>query len=102
MGMFKVSFIVDANAVIMCPHGGKVQIIPTNTTVLVNGAPLTTINDQFLIAGCPFNISGVPHPCVKIQWLTGAIKTKIGGVPVVLQTSTGLCLAADQAPQGPL
>jgi hypothetical protein len=85
----------------MCSHAGQVQTIPTNTRVLVSGQPVAVMSDQFVVAGCPFNISGSPHPCVKVQWLVPATRVMINGQPAILQTSTGLGLAPDQAPQGP-
>jgi hypothetical protein len=36
-----------------------------------------------------------------VQWLVPAARVKASLSPVVLQASVGLCLAADQAPQGP-
>lgn len=92
-------FHVGATA--MCSHAGQVQTISTNSRVLVNGLPVAVVTDQFVVAGCPFVVGSAPHPCVKIQWLTPATRVLVNGQPVVLQTSTGLGLAADQAPQGP-
>jgi hypothetical protein len=63
--------------------------------------PVAVATDQFVVAGCPFNISGSPHPCVKLRWLTPATRVLVNGQPAILQTSTALGLAADQAPQGP-
>ena len=86
-----------------CPHGGQVQDIPTNARVLVMGEPVAVGVDQFMIAGCPFTLPGpppVPHPCIRVQWLVPALRVKVMGVPVMLQTSTGLCQAPDQMPQG--
>jgi len=37
---------------------------------------------------------------VPIRWLTAATQTAVHNVPVLLQTSVGLCLNAAQAPQG--
>lgn len=92
-------FHVGATAI--CTHGGQVQTIPTNTRVLVSGQPVAVVSDQFLVAGCAFNVSSSPHPCIKVQWLVPAVRVTINGQPAILQTSTGLGLAADQAPQGP-
>ena len=39
-------------------------------------------------------------PCVIVRWLAGAIQTKVNGVPVLLQTSVGICYSAEQVPQG--
>jgi len=93
--------LVQVGATAICPHGGPVTILSTNTRVLVSGMPVATMSDTFMIAGCVFNISGAPHPCVKVQWLVPAVRVLVNGQPAILQTSTGLCLAADQAPQGP-
>lgn len=93
--------IVHVGATITCSHGGPATIAPGNPRVLVSGQPVATLADQFLVAGCAFNISGGPHPCVRIQWITPAVRVLAGGSPVILQTSAGLGLAADQAPQGP-
>jgi uncharacterized Zn-binding protein involved in type VI secretion len=92
-------FHVGATAI--CSHAGQVQTISSNTRVLVNGMPVATLADQFLVAGCPFVIGTTPHPCVRIQWLTPATRVMVMGQPAILQSSTGLGLAPDQAPQGP-
>jgi len=92
-------FHVGATA--MCSHAGQVQTISSNTRVLVSGMPVATVSDQFVVAGCPFMVASAPHPCVKVQWLTPATRVLINGQPAILQSSTGLGLAPDQAPQGP-
>ena len=69
--------------------------------MLVSGQPVATVADQTLVAGCVFNVSGSPHPCVKVQWLTPAARVLVNGQPPVLQASVGLCQSADQSPQGP-
>jgi uncharacterized Zn-binding protein involved in type VI secretion len=78
-----------------------VTTISSNARVLVSGMPVATLADTFLVAGCAFNVSGAPHPCVKVQWLVPAARVLINGQPAILQTSVGLSLAADMAPQGP-
>jgi hypothetical protein len=37
---------------------------------------------------------------VTIRWVTAATQTSVRNVPVLLQTSVGLCLNAAQVPQG--
>jgi len=88
-------------ATAMCPHGGQVVTISSNTRVMVNGMPAATMTDTFTVAGCVFNISGAPHPCVLVQFLVPASRVTVMGQPVILQTSPSLSKAADQAPQGP-
>ena len=91
-------FHVGATA--MCPHGGQVQVVPTNMRVLVAGMPAAVLADTFLVAGCAFNVSGAPQPCLRVQWLTPAVRVLINGQPPILQSSTGLTLGPTQAPQG--
>jgi hypothetical protein len=90
---------------LQCPHGGTVSIVSANSKVQAS-APLALANDTFTIAGCPFQIpvgaGTVPHPCVTVQWTKSNMKTTVNGTPTLAQDSVGLCLAADQAPQGPV
>jgi hypothetical protein len=94
--------LVQVGATGMCPHGGSISIISTNVRVTAGGQALATFGDQFMIAGCAFTIPpGKPQPCLKVQWLMPATRVTIGGQPAILQTSSGLCLTAEQIPQGP-
>jgi hypothetical protein len=93
-------FLYQVGATAMCPHAGQVTAIASSPRVLLGGQPATTLADQFVIAGCSFNVSGAPHPCVKVQWLVPAARVRINNQPAILQSSPGLCVAADQAPQG--
>jgi hypothetical protein len=90
--------LLTVASTMMCPHGGTVTAIPGQTRALA-GAPILRGSDTFLIAGCPFNIAGVPNPCLTVQWLVTATRVKAGDF-VLNQSSVGLCLAATQAPQG--
>lgn len=94
-------FLLHVGATANCPHGGQVSTISTNSRVLVNGQPVATLGDTFLIAGCAFTVpTNKPQPCVKVQWLVPASRVQVGGQPVILQTSTGICQSAEQIPQG--
>lgn len=97
-------FLTSASS-LQCPHGGTVMITSTNTKVL-SGAALALAIDTFTVAGCPFQIpvgvGTVPHPCVMVQWTKPNVQTSVDGTPTLSQDSVGLCLAADQVPQGPV
>ena len=95
MGQF-----VTTASTLMCPHGGTVSMV-SSARVKANGAPVMRANDTFTIAGCPFVIGTTPHPCVRIQWIAPSAQSGGGGDFTVTTDSSGLCLAADQAPQGP-
>ncbi len=90
---------------LQCPHGGTVAIASGNSTV-VAGAALALATDTFTISGCPFQIpvgaGTAPHPCMTVQWTKANLLTTVNGTPTLAQDSAGLCLAADQAPQGPV
>jgi hypothetical protein len=92
--------ILHVGAAAICPHGGQMATISTNARVLVSGQPVVTASDSFLNAGCPFTLPGKPQPCIKVQWLVPAARVFVNNLPVILQSSTGLCQSAEQIPQG--
>lgn len=92
---------LHVNATVNCPHGGLATLIPADPRVSVSGQVIGTLAGQWTIAGCTFNVSGAPSPCVRIQWFMPAARVKVGGSPVVTQVSQGACLNAAQVPQGP-
>jgi hypothetical protein len=83
----------------MCPHGGQVQAVSSNTRAKA-GVPILRGSDTFTILGCPLNVAGAPHPCVTVQWVKTNLRSKAAGDFVLASDSVGLCLAGDQAPQG--
>lgn len=91
--------ILTTSSTVMCPHGGLAQLFTSNTQALVDGAPILLLTDIHPIVGCPFTPVAY-SPCVSIRWVTAATQTLVQRVPVLLQTSVGLCLNAAQAPQG--
>lgn len=93
---------ITQTSTLMCPHGGQVQIIPSQQKVMAGGAPVSTKGDTFVIVGCPFMIGTKPSPCVKVQWVVTDLKTTVSGQATLSQGSTGLCLSPENAPQGPV
>jgi hypothetical protein len=91
--------LLTAASSMMCPHGGTVVATPGSTRA-VAGAPILRASDSFVVAGCAFNIAGVPNPCVSVEWIEAAARVQHGGDFVLNEASVGLCLAATQAPQG--
>jgi hypothetical protein len=94
-------FLLHVGASALCPHGGQITIVPSNSRVLVSGQPVATVADTTLVAGCAFVAGTKPQPCVKVQWLVPAARVTVGGQAALLQTSAGLCQSAEQIPQGP-
>ncbi len=96
---------ITKNSSMQCPHGGQVQVITTNTRVKADQGYIGTMADTYLISGCPFQIPGtppIPSPCVKVQWVIPDVRNKVNGSPTISITSSGICLAATQLPQGPV
>jgi len=97
-------FIVHVGATINCPHGGQIAPITTNTRVLVQGSPVVTKPDTFLVSGCPFQVpipgGTKPQPCMTAEFLVPALRVFVNGNPVILKNSTGICKSAEQIPQG--
>ncbi len=85
----------------VCMHGGQVTLQATQARVRVAGQPVYTLDDPALVAGCPFTLPGPGHhPCVRVRWTGAATRVRVQGRPVVLRDAPGVCIAADQAPQG--
>ncbi len=84
-------FLLHAGATVLCMHGGQAQPTAPNPRVRVGGQPVVTQAAPHAVAGCPFNVSGSPVPCVTAQWVTAATRVRAGGVPVLLQDSQAVC-----------
>ena len=93
--------ILTIDAQLMCPHGGTVSLSSTQSSVQVAGGLVLRPIDVFIVAGCAFTLPpAVPSPCVSVQWEAESVVTMVGGAGVLTTDSVGLCLAADQTPQG--
>lgn len=93
-------YILDAGASITCPHGGTATVVPRATRVALSGQPPLLVDDFATIAGCAFNVSGAPSPCLSIQWMMPATRALVQSSPVLLSSSIGLCVNGARAPQG--
>jgi hypothetical protein len=92
--------LLNLSSMLMCPHGGTVTMITSNTQVMAGGDLVVRSSDTVLIAGCPFILGLVPHPCVQVQWVQPAARSQALGDFTLTEDSVGLCVAADQAVQG--
>ena len=92
--------LLTTSSQLMCPHGGTVMICTSSSSAQAAGSPIVRANDTFTVAGCPFTLGISPHPCVLVQWIQPAAQNQCGGDFVLTEQSVGMCLAADQAPQG--
>ena len=84
-------FLLHVGATVLCVHGGQAMPTAPNPRVRVSGQPITTQAAPCSVVGCPFAPGGVPSPCVTAQWLTGALRVRASGQPVLLQDSQAVC-----------
>lgn len=83
--------LLHVGATVMCAHGGQAQPTAPNPRVLVSGQPIVTQLAPYAVAGCPFNVSGSPVPCVTAQWVSAATRVISNGAPVLLVDSQAIC-----------
>lgn len=82
--------LLHAGATVLCAHAGQAQPSSPFPRVTVSGQPVVTQAAPYVVAGCPF-VPPAAGPCVTAQWVTGALRVKAGGMPVLLQDSQAVC-----------
>jgi len=85
-------FLLHVGATVLCMHGGQATPTAPNPRVRVGGQPVVTQSAPYTVAGCPFNVSGAPVPCVTAQFVTAAVRVRAGSLPVLLQDSQAVCV----------
>lgn len=93
--------LLTTDAVLTCPHGGTVSITPSSARVSAGGTVVVQ-TDTATVAGCPFTTPSNPSPCVRVQWVVADSRVTVNGAATLSAGSTGLCLSAAGAPQGPV
>ncbi|GGJ08246.1 hypothetical protein [Streptomyces brasiliensis] len=94
--------LLDAAAVIGCPHGGRVTPATTPSGgALSQGVAVATAAHGYVVTGCPHTVAGVPSPCVLVRWTADGSGVTVDGAPVLLDTSAAQCFSAAFVPQGP-
>ncbi len=94
--------LLDAGAVIGCPHGGRVTAATAPSGgVRIAGAAVATAAHTYVVTGCPHTVDGVPMPCVTVRWTADGGGVTVDGAPVLLDTSAAQCFTAALVPQGP-
>jgi hypothetical protein len=98
-------FVVTVSASAICTHGAAVSIMPGSPRVKAAGNAVATMADTYSVSGCPFQVplgAGTkPQPCISLRWVAPAVRVRSGGQPVILQSSSAICLSVEQIPQGP-
>lgn len=94
--------VVTTNAVIMCAHGGRVTLVPRQSTVMAGGAPALCEGDLVgaPIIGCAQPPSVATKPCtLVVSTMPGGSNPLVtaAGRPAHVSTLTGL---TDGVPPG--
>ena len=94
--------LVTSKATILCPHGGRVALVPRQSQVLVQGAPVLCEPDLVgaAIAGCAQPASQSTKPCTLVVSThpgSSSPKVRVGGRPAYLATLSGV---TDGVPSG--
>jgi len=84
-------YLLHQGATVLCLHAGQAQPTAPNPRVKVSGQMITTQTAPYSVAGCIFNVSGSPSPCVTASWVTAATRVRAGNQPVLLQDSQAIC-----------
>jgi hypothetical protein len=90
---------LTVDSTLMCPHGGTIIGTPGSIRSQAQ-SPVLRVSDTFLVAGCPFNVGGVPNPCVSVRWVQTATRVKHSGELTLNEQSVGLCVSGSQVAQG--
>ena len=83
-----MGWIVDAAAVLSCPHGGSATPLAPAARVLVRGHPVVTAASPYLVTSC--RPADAAAPCTSGRWVGGAARVLVGGVPVAVDSGVSL------------
>lgn len=85
-------YVLHVGATVMCMHGGQATPTVPLPRVRVAGQPAVGQSSTYVVAGCPLVPPPGPPPCVTAQWVVAATRVMSGGIPLVLQDSTAVCV----------
>jgi hypothetical protein len=83
--------LLHVGATVLCAHGGTAFPTASNPRVIVSGQPTVVQSTTYSIAGCPFDVSGSPVPCISAEWVVAATRVFSNGQPLVLMNSQAVC-----------
>jgi len=86
-------YLLHVGATVLCSHGGQATPTAPFPRVKVGGQPVVLQTCPYMVAGCTFPPPPAANgPCVSANFVTGALRVKAGGMPVLLQDSQALCV----------
>ena len=86
-------YLLHQGATVLCSHTGQAQPSVTLPRVKVGGQMAVGQSAPYTIAGCTLPPPTAGNgPCVTAQWVTGALRVKASGIPVLLADSQAMCV----------
>lgn len=86
-------YILHQGATVMCLHGGQATPSSPNPRVKLGGQMVVTQPTMYSVSGCSMPPPSAGNgPCVTGQFITGAVRVRVGGMPVLLQDSQAICV----------
>lgn len=89
------ALIVHQGATVTCIHQGMAQPTIVSPRVRVSGQSVITQATPFLITVCALSSTSTP-PCATAQWIKGAARVLVNGMPVITRSSQALCTPTGQ------
>ena len=94
---------LTTQSILLCPHGAPIRAISTFPPAFPpQPKQLLTINDLFIILGCPFVAPNRPSPCIRAVFVISNPQLTVNGVPTLDARSVGICFSAEGIPNGPV
>jgi len=78
--------VITSQTPVNCGHAGVGTHVPGQARVRISGSPVALASDQHVVAGCSLTGSP-PPPCIMLMWTVPAVRVKVSGQPVLVQTS---------------
>src|ERR1017187_1378146 len=86
-------FVLHLGATVLCAHRGQALPMSVQPSVLVSGQPVVTLAAPYSVAGCAFPPPPAGNgPCITAQFVDGATRVFVEGLPVLLFDSQALCV----------
>jgi len=82
--------LVTVSTPLLCAHGGTARPTRLSARVRLGGLPAVATGAPCTVAACPLPAES-GGPCVTAQWLAGALRVRLDGVPAVLTDTRSVC-----------
>jgi hypothetical protein len=83
--------ILHFGATVLCTHGGQATPVSPFPRVTVSSQPVVALTCVYAIAACALSTTPTP-PCVTGQFIAGATRVLVGGVPVATMAGQSTCI----------